>query len=1101
MKFNKIILVSLFLLILTLGAVSASENVQDNITSTQDADILADDGDEDLFVEYEEGTGTVNPNLEVNWPSEIKVGEIYPVTFRNVPEDMETNVTLFVNSERIDDGQRADNYTPYDIFIDEIGTYNLKFKFYGDSKYAPVIKEKSYSVTDFKFDVAIPNEDITYGQEAQLMIEFPTDMTGSITVQGVNYAIGDSDTINATVKNLNIGTNQIPISYSGDEKYKAKSITVPVNVKAQVVYSKQMPFNKVVFSLTLPGNAVGDLEITVDDGIKETAKLTNGKAEIRFEGLELGNHTFRPNYTGNDYKCTNNENIQFEVTPEIIINSFKTSKDENSIQIRLPKGEYGVLNVVTHRYLEENAGMPIDETRDYLVSDGTLYLPTLDYGYYEFDVTYFSNTGYTFSKHEEDFIRDVISMNVTAPDKILADDGNIEINVDYLNTNDASIILYVDGKKYGEMECNGTGNLKFIVTDTLSAGTHTITAAFSGNDRYAPLEKLVSLESFNYFFNIPDGIVIGSDEEISINAVKDAGGYLAVYVNEELFKREKITNGKASINMASLPFQTFLIKVAYEGGKYPANTTQPKAMPVSYTFKMSEESLVYGGDSFYAIDLPSGLSSNKLTVKIDNVPYQLISKGDRIGIDVSGLSMGLHVISVTHPGEGIFYPLSIEKTIEVIGKINVSSQIKLGQGKVIYLILPQGPQGKLVLSKYNENSYNYDEFRSFDFAQYGNDAMAEIPISALDIGENIIKVSYSGNDYNVSSVFTQITINLDMAFNRQIQHGKKAVATINLPGARGAIDVYVDEDLIKEVSFVNGVARIEFSSDLEIGLHYFRFDYYADYTFSYEGEFIVYPGVTVPTSIIDASKSVVIKSGDEPVGSIIFYENGKKLKEIDVEENGQKMSLAFLEKGNRKVTLVYDSWDEATYTLGTFTINVKKASITAKDMSMSYLDGSKYKVQVKDYKGKAVGKGQTVKFYVDGKLFKTVKTDAKGYASVVLTHVPGKHTVKIVYKATTVTKKVTVKQILTLKKVKVKRSAKQLVLTATLKKVKGKFLKDKQIAFKFNGKTYKAKTNSKGVAKVTVPSKILKKLKAGKNVAYQATYVKATVKQSVKVQK
>jgi len=100
-----------------------------------------------------------------------------------------------------------------------------------------------------------------------------------------------------------------------------------------------------------------------------------------------------------------------------------------------------------------------------------------------------------------------------------------------------------------------------------------------------------------------------------------------------------------------------------------------------------------------------------------------------------------------------------------------------------------------------------------------------------------------------------------------------------------------------------------------------------------------------------------------------------------------------------------------------------------------------------------------------------------------------------------VTKKLTVKQILTLKKVTVKKSAKKLVLTATLKKVKGKFLKSKKITFKFNGKTFKAKTDKKGVAKVTIKSSVLKKLKVGKKVTYSATYVKDTVKKSVKVKK
>ena len=87
------------------------------------------------------------------------------------------------------------------------------------------------------------------------------------------------------------------------------------------------------------------------------------------------------------------------------------------------------------------------------------------------------------------------------------------------------------------------------------------------------------------------------------------------------------------------------------------------------------------------------------------------------------------------------------------------------------------------------------------------------------------------------------------------------------------------------------------------------------------------------------------------------------------------------------------------------------------------------------------------------------------------------------------------------KKVAVKRSAKKLVLTATLKKVKGKYLKNKQITFKFNGKNYKVFTNSKGVAKLTILPKVLKKLKVGKSITYQATYVKTTIKQTVKVSK
>ncbi len=98
-------------------------------------------------------------------------------------------------------------------------------------------------------------------------------------------------------------------------------------------------------------------------------------------------------------------------------------------------------------------------------------------------------------------------------------------------------------------------------------------------------------------------------------------------------------------------------------------------------------------------------------------------------------------------------------------------------------------------------------------------------------------------------------------------------------------------------------------------------------------------------------------------------------------------------------------------------------------------------------------------------------------------------------------KKVTlnVKHLLTLKSVSVKKSAKKLTLQATLKNAK--VLKNKQVIFKFNGKTFKAKTNYKGIAKVTIKSSLLKKLNVCKKITYQATYLKDTVKKTAKVKR
>lgn len=153
-----------------------------------------------------------------------------------------------------------------------------------------------------------------------------------------------------------------------------------------------------------------------------------------------------------------------------------------------------------------------------------------------------------------------------------------------------------------------------------------------------------------------------------------------------------------------------------------------------------------------------------------------------------------------------------------------------------------------------------------------------------------------------------------------------------------------------------------------------------------------------------------------------------------------------------------------------------------------------------------------VNIYVDDKLIKTVKvlhgtTMSEPISGLTL----GTHKVKVSYNdngvfysntfQVTVNAPVTPKiTSLVLKKVTVKRSAKQLVLQATLK-INKKATKNKKLTFTFKGKKYTAKTNTKGIAKVTIKKAVLKKLKAGKKITYQVTYGKTVRKRTVIVKK
>ena len=172
------------------------------------------------------------------------------------------------------------------------------------------------------------------------------------------------------------------------------------------------------------------------------------------------------------------------------------------------------------------------------------------------------------------------------------------------------------------------------------------------------------------------------------------------------------------------------------------------------------------------------------------------------------------------------------------------------------------------------------------------------------------------------------------------------------------------------------------------------------------------------------------------------------------------------------------------------------------NINMYYYDGHTYKVRVKGDDGKFLEEDEIVTIKIGKHTFK-VKTDEDGYAILKIPSkiTPGKYTISATYNGQTVKNTLTVKQILKTKKtVKVKKSAKKLVLKAALKKGKTA-LKGKVIKFKVKGKTYKAKTNKKGIAKVTIKKSVLKKLKAGKKYKIKVSYLSDVVKATLKVRR
>lgn len=223
---------------------------------------------------------------------------------------------------------------------------------------------------------------------------------------------------------------------------------------------------------------------------------------------------------------------------------------------------------------------------------------------------------------------------------------------------------------------------------------------------------------------------------------------------------------------------------------------------------------------------------------------------------------------------------------------------------------------------------------------------------------------------------------------------------------------------------------------------------------------------------------------------VTFIFNGNEY-EVATDEFGYASFKNNLGPGNYKITVLNPATNEEI----TKNLTIVNRIDSNKDVKMDYSYSSTYNVRVYGDNGQIVGAGEKVIFKIDGKYVKTVITDKNGYATLKIKDnklLPKTHTITAEYKGVAVSNNLVVKQILKAKNTKFKKAKKVKKYKVTLKTSAGKAIQGKKITLKIKGKTYKAKTNKKGVA--TFKIKNLKKVgKFKATVKYLRTSVKKTI--------
>ena len=344
----------------------------------------------------------------------------------------------------------------------------------------------------------------------------------------------------------------------------------------------------------------------------------------------------------------------------------------------------------------------------------------------------------------------------------------------------------------------------------------------------------------------------------------------------------------------------------------------------------------------------------------------------------------------------------------------------------------------------------------------------------------------------------------------------------------GVISVLEDGEKIAEGQVISGIGTI-IIENLTPGVHTLKVCYKGenDYT-----EIINEINVTVKDAVnMDVSvnnitygqdATILINFDNINVTGVAYIVYGGHQYPTTITTGIGSITVPGLNAGNYNFEVIFESDDyHADNANAIFTVDMKASSIAYKTAAFVINYAGTYQITVN-----VPIANIPVTFTLNGKKIATAKTSASGIVKITLTaaqlKTAGAGTRNLVinyagnenYKPATVTAKITIKKENTkfanVKSVKssYKRTAKSMQLTATLKDSKYKVIKNQYVIFKVNNKkSYKVKTNAKGVATLTLNLANIKACKLNKKGTYKftvtypvsATYNKATANGNLKV--
>ena len=956
----------------------------------------------------------------------------------------------------------------------------------------------AYYLEDEKYNAAslanLTNEIVVVGKLDPVII---------ITVHGDIHYVGENVTITATSydgADITILVNGTPLI---DGKYLVPEVgtyNVTASTPDTVNYGpgwNTTQFNVVKKVPTISvnvdggnhyvGGYVGISYSTDSDGVVTVKVGDDTVPNGRYYPSNIGTYTVVVSVAESDKYYAGSSSATFKVikqTPgiNVQVNTPVNAGDKVTIKVTGPSDVVGYAGVVVggKEYMVRLTG-----------GVGTVEIPGLAGDSYNVAATYLENDKYGSATKSATLVVNKVNPTIDVKFNNITTDETPVFDVTLPNDATGTITIrvgsYVDTVRI-------TGGLNKVAIPKLAAGEYAVSVTYNGDGKYnlitSPNAKLkVSGSSSGITLSVKDlnnGTVIVSLPDSS------AEGTVEIDVAGETFTAT-VENGVAVVTLNNVTPGRYDATVKYSDG-YGSKAEMETIINIfKYDSPMtvSVTDLGDAGSKSITVTLPEG-ATGTVTVEVDGKTQTKAVIAGSATFNIEGLTEGVKTAIITYAGDSNFaenYTTARFTVSKVVPVMTVNSST-IEDFVILTAKLPSDATGQVL-------------FDIGGVGYYANVANGVATISVPNLsGATKATVTYTGDDkYGVTSSKVNIDVEKVEAHvyvnAKDIQVGDVEDIVITVPvDATGSVLVVVDE-VSYTADITDGVAYISISG-LEKGTYNIGAIYYGDakYKLSTNSSVFFNVGASIITEIVVRGYNspydyyaTFLDENDNPLAytTVQFIAGGETYDVTTDEEGIAYLPGGILAAGNHTIISVNPVTNYETYGTAVIVARLQEN----KDVVMDFYDGQDYRVRVYGDDGEPVGAGKVVTMVITGSwgiVTYNVTTNDEGYAIRTIQLSPGTYTISAEYAGYKVINSIDVKSTLSAKAMTVKKSAKTTTYSATLKWSNGKPISGKNLKFTFNGKTYYAKTNTKGVASIKITSGMVKNLKVGKSYKMKVTY-------------